>query len=139
MKTYLKEACKRGLMAAVGGPLIVAIVYWILGATGTVASLSPKQIAFEILCSALLAFIAAGCSVIYTIERLPLFHATLIHALVLYADYIGFYLLCGWLTSALTPILIFTLCYFSGYAIIWLCVYLSIRRKIHQLNTALQK
>ena len=36
MKQFLSMFCKRGLSAAGGGPVILALIYGILGATGEV-------------------------------------------------------------------------------------------------------
>lgn len=137
MKKYILEAIKRGLMAASGGPVILAIVYGILGATDTVESFAPGEVCMGILTVTLMAFIAASVSVVYQIERLPLLPATLIHAGALYLDYLLIYLLNGWIPQDLTGIGIFTAIYFVGYAIIWLGIILSIKAKTDHINRKL--
>lgn len=137
MKKYVLDFVKRGLMVSVGGPVILAIIYGILGATGAVLSLSPREVVMGIFSSALLAFIAAGITVVYQVERLPLFAAVLIHGVVLYADYILIYLLNGWLKSQMIPVAIFTAAFIVGYAVIWLCIYKATKAKINQLNSKL--
>lgn len=139
MKQHMIEFLKRGLMAAFGGPLIMAIVYAILGAQGIITSLTPGEVCKGILTSGFMAFIAAGISVIYQIERLPLFYASLIHGVVLYADYILIYLVNGWLKSQLVPILVFTGIFIAGYAVIWVIINLTVRSTVENLNGKLSK
>lgn len=134
MKKYVVEFLKRGLMAAAGGPVVLAIVYGILGATGVIASLTPETVCTGILTVTLMAFVAAGITVVYTAERLPLFWAALLHGIVLYADYILIYSLNGWLKSGLMPIVIFTAIFIAGYTLIWGIIYFSTRRAAHSLN-----
>ncbi len=134
MKKLILEGLKRGLMAASGGPVILSIIYGTLGAKGIVQSLTPQEVSVGIVTIALMAFIAAGISVIYQVERLPLLAASLIHAAALYADYLLIYLLNDWLTSDLVSIGIFTAIFVGGYLLIWLCIWLSIRAKTRKLN-----
>lgn len=130
---------KRGLVAAAGGPVILAVVYLILGNTGVIDTLSPFEVSRGILTVTLMAFIAAGISVVYEIDRLPLMAAIGIHGSVLYLDYILIYLVNGWLQQQLIPILIFTGIFIGGYAIVWLCIWLSIRKKTEFINQKLPK
>lgn len=123
MKKYAKSFFIRGFIAMGFGPIVLAIVYGILGCTGQLVSLSPGEAVKGILTVSLLAFTAGGIQVVYEIERLPLFPAIGIHGLVLYADYILVYLVNGWLRSQLVPVLIFTGIFFAGYAVIWFCIY----------------
>ena len=138
MKQFLSMFCKRGLSAAAGGPVILAIIYGILGATNQVESLTPSEVCVGILTVTLMAFIAAGITVIYQLERLPLFSAILIHGIVLYTDYILIYLLNGWLQNQITPILIFTGIFITGYAVVWLIIYLVHKTSTDSLNRKLK-
>ncbi len=139
MKKFAKEFLFRGLIAAAGGPIVLAIIYGILGATGTVSSFSPKEVCLGILTITLLAFIVAGMTAIYQLEQLPLISAILIHGAGLYAAYILIYLLNGWLKQQLTPILIFTVAFVLGYALIWCLIYFFTKSKTQQLNQKLQE
>ncbi len=134
MKKHIQEFFKIGLVACGGGPLILAIVYGILGAVGTVETVRVQTLVLGVLTSLLLAFIAGGISVVYRIEELPLMWASLIHACVLYLDYILIYLLNGWLKCEWLPLLVFTGIFLAGYILIWIFIYLSIRRNIRKLN-----
>lgn len=138
MRKYAVEFAKRGMVAAWGGPVIVAIIYAILGANGVIESMTVREVCMGILSSTVMAFIAAGISVIYQVEQLPLPMAALIQAGVLYLDYLLVYLMNGWLKSQLVPVLSFTAIFFAGFAVIWLIIYRSIKRQIKQVNSKLQ-
>jgi len=136
MKKYVLEFVKRGLMAASGGPVILAIIYYILGAAGTVTAFTPNEVCLGILSITVMAFIIAGISMIYTVESLPLPMAILIHAGVLYLDYLLVYLLNSWLPR--NAIGTFTAIFAAGYALVWLVIYLCIRAKTQKLNEKLR-
>ena len=137
MKKFLSDFFLRGLVAAAFGPPVLAVIYWILGATGAVESLSPKEVALGILTIELLALVIGGMSAIYQQEQLPLATAILIHGGVLYAAYILIYLINGWLQRQMVPILVFTGIFVTGYGLIWLFIYLFNRRKTRKINRSL--
>lgn len=139
MKKHVIDFCRRGLMAACGGPVILAVVYFALGRAGVIQTLTPAEVCKGILTVSLMVFIAAGVSVVYQMDRLPLTGAILIHSVVLYLDYILIYLWNGWLKRDLTPVLIFTLIFAVGYAFIWLMIYFSTRNNIEKLNKQLRE
>ena len=138
MKKFLKEFLLRGLICAAGGPLVLAIIYGILGATGTVNALSPMEVCRGILTITLLAFIAAGMTAIYQLEQLPLPTMILLHGGALYIAYLLTYLINGWLLNQLMPILIFTGIFIAGYAVIWLVIYCIEKAKTEKLNKLLE-
>jgi branched-subunit amino acid ABC-type transport system permease component len=137
MKKYVVEFLKRGMSFCFGGPLVLAIVYGILGLVGAVESFTVGEVVTGIFSSTLLAFIAAGVTVIYTIDKLSPFSAALIHGVVLYFDYILLYLFNSWLQSSLKPIMIFTICFVLGYLIIWAIVFVVTRKCTKKLNESL--
>lgn len=139
MKKHLLNFLKRGLIAAAGGPVVLAIIYGSLGATGAVTSLDPAQVCTEILTVTAMAFLAAGVGVVYEIEGLPLLYATMIHAAALYLDYLLIYLFNRWIPRDPMGIGIFTGIYAAGYSIVWLIVALSIKAKTARLNRLLQQ
>ena len=114
MKKFWKEFLFRGLIAAAGGPVVLAVIYGILGATGAVDSLVPQQVCREILSITILAFVVAGMTAVYQIEQLPLLTMILLHGGALYIAYILTYLVNGWLQNALVPILVFTGIFIGG-------------------------
>lgn len=138
MKTFWKEFLLRGLMAASGGPVVLAIIYGILGATGEVNAFTPKEVCLGILTVTLLAFIVAGMTAIYQIEQLPLPTMILLHGAALYIAYILIYLLNGWLKQQFLPIAIFTAVFVISYAVIWLIIYCVEKRKTGKLNKLLK-
>ena len=137
MRKYVVEFLKRGMSFCFGGPLVLAIVYGILGLVGAVENFTVGEVVTGIFSSTLLAFIAAGITVIYTIDKLSPFSAALIHGVVLYLDYILLYLFNGWLKSSLKPIMIFTICFVLGYLIIWAIVFVVTRKCTEKLNESL--
>lgn len=139
MKKYILEFIKRGLMAAAGGPVILAIIYGILGATGVVTVFTPGEVCLGILSITLMAFIAAGITMIYMVESLPLLSAILIHGGVLYLDYLIMYLLNSWIPRNGQAVGIFSAVFFAGFALVWLVIYLCSRKRIQQLNAKMKK
>ena len=138
MKKYVKEFIMRGLICAASGPLVIAIIYAILGAQGIVTALSPAEVSTAIISVTVMAFIAAGVTMVYQIEQLPLPCAILIHGGVLYADYLLMYILNSWLPRNRQAIGIFTAIFAAGYALIWLVIYLTIRAKTERINKKLK-
>ena len=139
MKKFWKDFLLRGLICAGGGPIVLAIIYGILGVTGAVEALSPGTVSMGILSITLLAFIAAGMTAIYQMEQLPLPIMILFHGGALYIAYILTYLLNGWLHNSLVPILIFTGIFIAGYALIWLIIYLVEKAKAEVLTRKLKE
>lgn len=132
MKKFIHEFIRRGLMAAAGGPVVLAIVYGILGATGAADSLTPGEVCMGILSVTLMAFIAAGITAVYQVERLPIASAIAIHGGVLYLDYLIMYLLNSWIPKG--GIGFFTVIFIAGYALVWVCIYTFIKIKTERLN-----
>jgi hypothetical protein len=137
MKKFWKEFLLRGLCCAAGGPLVLAIIYGILGATGTADSIPATEVCMGIVTITLLAFIAAGMTAIYQMEYLPLPMQILLHGGALYIAYILTYLLNGWLQNSLVPILVFSGIFVTGYALVWLAIYLVEKSKADKLNKLL--
>ena len=137
MKKYAVQFVMRGLVAASGGPVILAIIYGVLGITDAISVLSPGEVCLGIISITLMAFIAAGITTVYQIERLPLLSAILIHGGVLYLDYLLIYLLNDWVPRNLKALGIFTGAFVIGYVLVWIGIYLSIRRKTERINKKL--
>ncbi len=138
MKSFWKEFFHRGLLCAWGGPVILAIIYGISDAMGTMDLLRPGQVCLQILTISLLAFVAAGMTSIYQMEQLPLPIMILLHGGALYVAYIVTYLINGWLQTGLVPILVFTGIFVAGYALIWVIIYRVEKGKAKRLNQALK-
>lgn len=139
MKKFWKEFFLRGLVCAAGGPVVLAIIYGVLGATGAAESLSPGEVCMGILTITGLAFVAAGMTAIYQMEQLPLPTMILLHGGVLYIVYILTYLLNGWLLSQLKPILVFTGIFIGCYGAIWTGIYCFTTAKAKRINQMLKE
>ena len=138
MKKFWKEFLLRGLICAAGGPLVLAVVYGILSATGAVETITTKEVCLSILTITLLAFTAAGMTAIYQMEQLPLPMMILLHGGALYLAYIVTYLINGWLQNSFVPILVFTGIFVVGYALVWLVIYFVEKAKADKLNKLLK-
>lgn len=137
MKNFLKEFGKRGLLFAWMGPAILCIVWYCLYRNGVITELPILEIIRNVSTILFMAFIAAGVSAVYTVEKLPYGIAALIQMSVLYFDYMLVYMLNGWLPLSALPV--FSLIFFAGFAVIWLIIYLSIRRTTDRINTTMKK
>ena len=139
MRQFLVEFSKRGLAAAAGGPVILAIVYGIIGSSGVVTSLSPTEVCRGVLTVTLMAFIAAGITAIYQTDRLPLASAIMIHGGVLYLDYLIIYLLNNWIQRSFTAISVFSAIFIVGFTLIWVIIYFVTKAKTDRINRNLNK
>lgn len=137
-KSFWKEFILRGLITCAGGPVVLAIIYGILGATNTVQTLSTSAVCYGILSITVMAFIAAGITAIYQSEHLPLPFAIAVHAAVLYLDYLLMYLLNDWIPRNGIAIGIFSAVFFAGFALVWLIIYLCNRNTIGKINKSIQ-
>lgn len=137
MKKFIRNFCSRGAMFAWGGPVILAIVWMCLKRADIIINLTVDEVVLGIISTTILAFIAAGISVLYQIENLPKSFAGLIQAAVLYIDYLGFYLLNGWIP--LQKIWIFTVIFVVGFIIIWFSIYIPIRIKVNKMNKMIRE
>ena len=135
MKKLAGEFFRRGMAACGVGPLVLAVLYLALD----VQFLTVQQVCTGIFSLSALAFLAGGLNVLYQIERLPLPMAILIHGGVLYAGYLGTYLLNGWLDWGTAPVLVFTGIFVFGYLVIWAVIYSIIRRSTEKINRMLQE
>ena len=122
MKKFWSQFVLRGLLAASGGPLVLAVIYGVLGASEVVTVLTPGEVCLGIVSITLMAFIAGGITAVYQLERLPLFSAILLN---------------DWISRDWTALGIFTGIFVVGYALIWACVYLVTRRKTERINKKL--
>ena len=139
MKKIVLEFFRRGLIASVFGPIVLAIVYLILQQQADVQTLTVNQVCMGIFSLSALAFIAGGMNVLYQIERLPLMVAILIHGVVLYISSLGTYLLNDWLEWGFIPILVFTGIFIVGYLAIWAIIYSIIKRNTAKINEKLKE
>jgi len=131
----IKRFCMRGACFAWGGPIILAVIWAILKANGTIDMLSVNEVVLGIVSTTVMAFVAAGISFVYEIETLPKSFAALIQGTVLYVGYMGTYLLNGWLP--VDKIWAFTVIFIIAFIVIWLCIYIPTRHKVERMNRTL--
>ena len=139
MKKYIREFCRRGLVACGFGPIVLAVLYWILGQKGLIGTLTVEEVCLGIFSLAGLAFVAGGMNCLYQMERLPLMLAILIHGGVLYAGDLITYLLNGWLEQGATPILAFSGIFVLGYLAIWAVIYWVTKKNTEKINASLKE
>ena len=139
MKKFISAFMLRGLISMGFGPVVLAIVYLILKWAAAVDTLTVNQVCIGVFSLSALAFIAGGMNVIYQVERMPLMIAILIHGAILYAGYLGTYLLNDWLNFGIIPIIVFTAIFVVGYFVIWAIIYSIIRKNTAELNEMLKK
>lgn len=124
------------MMFAWGGPMVLAIVWMCLKYAGVIVDLTVNEVVLGIVSTTFLSFIAAGISIVYQIENLPKAFAGLLQAAVLYIDYLGFYLLNGWIS--MDEIWFFSVIFVVGFAVIWFSIYIPIRIKINKMNKIIE-
>lgn len=139
MKKIIHQFFRRGLTSCGLGPVVLAVLYLILENQGVVHTLTASQVCIGIFSLTALAFVAGGINVIYQLERLPLMFGILIHGCVLYAAYLGTYLLNDWLEAGIIPFLVFTGVFIVGYLLIWIVIYSIVKRNTDKLNKILKQ
>lgn len=132
MKAFFKEFLKRGFISAWGGPFVLAIIYLIVGKIENIETIPVNEVSLGIISITVMAFTAGGITAIYQSEKLPVVSSALIHAAVLYLDYLFMYLLNDWIPRS--EIGVFTAIFAAGFAMIWLFIYIFTRRKTDSIN-----
>ena len=138
MKKIVLEFARRGLATCSFGPIILAVVYWILKMEAGLQTLTVNEVCIGIVSLSVLAFVAGGMNVIYQIERLPLMVAILIHGGVLYISYLATYLVNDWLEWGVMPILAFSAIFVVAYFVVWVIIYFTTKKKTERLNRILK-
>ena len=127
MNKYLKEFLHRGLMFGGFGPIILAIIYFIISKTVKDFSLSSNELLLGTISIYLLAFIQAGATVFNQIDHWPITKSLLFHFGSLYIAYVLCYLINSWIPFNPLVLLIFTAVFVLVYFAIWITVVLSIK------------
>lgn len=138
MKSFVLDFLRRGVCAMGFGPIVLAVLYFILQSAGVVDTLSGTEVGIGILSLSLLALFAGGLNALYQIERLPLMLAVFIHGAVLYVCYLATYLVNSWLVWDITHLVVFSAIFVVGYVVIWIVVCLIMKRNTKRLNQALR-
>lgn len=135
---YFKQFALRGLVAMGFGPIVLAIIYLILGLCGVVREISVYEMALGIATITSLAFLCGGITIVYQIEELAISKAITIHGICLYIAYATVYLVNGWLEDGLIPFLVFTGIFIVGYLLVWVVIYFITKRNAEKLNFELK-
>ena len=134
LKKYFKDFLLRGLVSMGFGPIVLSIIYGILGLCGVVDKLAINDVVLGFLSITALAFLCGGITVVYQIEEIGISKAITLHGIALYVAYAVVYITNNWLKDGLTPFLIFTVIFVVGYALVWLVIYLITKRGTDSLN-----
>ena len=134
LKKYFKDFLLRGLVSMGFGPIILSIVYGILGLCRVVDKLAVNDVVLGFLSITALAFLCGGITVVYQIEEIGISKAITLHGIALYVAYAVVYITNNWLKDGLIPFLIFTGIFVAGYALVWLVIYLITKRGTDSLN-----
>jgi len=138
MKKLGKEFCLRGLTAMGFGPIVYGVVILIIHLCG-VNTISDGIMIFKgIISTTIMAFIIAGISVIWQIEKIQIGIKIATHCLTLYFAYLIVYLLNDWLVKDFNVIGIFTLIFVVGYFLIWGIIYFTEKNKAKKLNAQIR-
>lgn len=129
MNKHLKEFLHRGLMFGGFGPVILGVIW---AAADPV--LTGGQLLLGIVSVYLLAFLQAGASVFNQIERWSIPKSMLCHFAVLYAAYVGCYLVNRWIPFDRRVVAIFTAIFAVVYLVVWLTVYICVKLTSKRLN-----
>lgn len=135
---YLKDFALRGLVGMGFGPLVLAVVYAILGHIGVIDSLSTGEVALGIISNTILAFLCGAVTQVYHIEELPISKAITIHGIFIYIAYATVYIVNDWLADGFIPFVIFSLIFVVGYLVIWCIIYFIIKKQTQNVNIKLK-
>ena len=134
IKKYFKDFLLRGLVSMGFGPIVLSVVYGILGLCGVVDKLAVNEVVLGYLSIAVLAFLCGGMTIVYQIEEIGLSKAITLHGIALYIAYAVVYLSNNWLKNGLIPFLVFTIIFVVGYALVWIVIYLITKRGTDSIN-----
>ena len=134
LKKYFKDLLLRGLVSMGFGPIVLSIIYGILGLCGVVDKLAVNEVVSGFLSITVLAFLCGGMTVVYQIEEIGISKAITLHGIALYVAYAVVYITNNWLKDGLIPFLIFTVIFVTGYALVWIVIYLITKRGTDSIN-----
>ena len=127
MNENVKKFLQRGLIFGGFGPIVAAIVLFIISLTVEDFAISGTEILIAVVSTYLLAFIQAGATVFNQIEDWPITKSLLLHFLTIFLAYSACYIVNSWIPFEPMVLLIFALVFTVSYFVIWLTVYLIVR------------
>ena len=139
MNKHLRTFLHRGLMFGGFGPIVTAIVYFIISLSGVEIALTATDFFTAIVSTYLLAFVHAGVSVFNEIETWSIGKSLLFHLGALYVVYTFCYLINAWIPFNVNVLLIYTAVFILAYLAIWLTVYLITSRLAKRLTKSIKE
>lgn len=137
MNKYLKQFLHRGLIFGGFGPIILAIIYFIISKNVDDFSLTGGELLLGTVSIYLLAFVQSGATIFNQIEDWPITKSLLFHFGSLYIVYVLCYVINSWIPFKPMVIVIFTAVFVVIYFTIWLTVVLSIKAFTKKANKKL--
>lgn len=139
MNKHLRTFLHRGLMFGGFGPIVTAIVYFIISLSGVEIALTATDFFTAIVSTYLLAFVHAGVSVFNEIEAWSIGKSLLFHLGALYVVYTFCYLINAWIPFNVNVLLIYTAVFILAYLAIWLTVYFITSRLAKRLTKSIKE
>ena len=137
MNKYVKAFLLRGLLFGGFGPIVTAIIFFIVSRTVPDVSFSGGQVLTATVSTYLLAFIHAGASIFNQIEHWPLAKSLACHFGSLYVAYSLCYIVNTWIPFEPMVLAVFTGIFVAVYAVVFITVYVCIRITRNRLNAKL--
>lgn len=134
MKKHVKSFILKGLTAGGFGPVFAGIIYFFIWLSTNDVSLNGLDILILTASTYLLAFVSAGTSSFYEIEKWSLLKTVSLQCILLYVVYVFAYIVNGWIKIDWMHLLIFTGIFIVGFIIIWVIIYFIIQASIKRLN-----
>lgn len=138
MKRYIREFFMRGLIFGGFGPIILAIIYFIVSKLESGVTFSGAEMLLGVVSVYLLAFVHAGASVFNQIEEWGLNKSIACHFSALYLAYSVCYLINSWIPFDIKVFLIFTAIFVAVYFVIWTVVFLCVKKSSKNINEKLK-
>ena len=136
---YVVEFLYRGMLFGGFGPIVLGIVYLILGRSIDGFSLTGGEVFSGIVSTYLIAFVHAGTSVFHEVEHWSIPRWMLYQLGTLYLAYTFAYLVNDWIPFEPIVLLLYTVGFVLLYLAICLTVILGVKRAERRLNEQLKK
>jgi len=138
MKNIVKDFFLRGLMCSGFGSLVYGIVMFILYLCKVDTSIDGLVLFKGIISTYIIAFLIAGMSAIWQVDKIGLAISILVHGFTLYFCYLFTYLVNGWLSKNALDLVVFSLIFIGRYLLIWLIIYIVEKNRATYLNSKLK-
>ena len=134
---YAVAFLHRGMLFGGLGPLVLGIVYWILGFSIEGFSLAGSEVCSGIVSTYLIAFVHAGTSVFHEVEHWSLPRWMFYQLGALYLVYTLAYLINDWIPFEPLVLLLYTVGFALVYFLISAIVIVSVKQVEKRLNESL--